>query len=69
MEKRRRKRIPFKPKTDHMQDKTNGKLMEIIADKNSPYWQDAFNELDARMVAAQVKDKKGFDTPPPPPIP
>lgn len=52
-----------------MEDLINGKLLEILADKNHEKWQDALNELDARMEAAQVKNKKGFDTPKPPPIP
>lgn len=50
-----------------MQDKTNGKLLEIIADKNNPSWQDAFDELQKRVVDSGNAEQKGFDRPKDPP--
>lgn len=50
-----------------MQDKTNGKLLEILADKNSPYWQDAFNEMLARVNDSGYLEYKGFERPKNPP--
>lgn len=67
MEKKSRKRIPIKPKTNHMQDKTNGKLLEIIADPHNENWQAAFDELNSRVVAAEYTLHKGFERPQNPP--
>ncbi len=50
-----------------MNDKTNEKLLQIIADKNHPSWQDAFNELQSRINVAEYGLYKGFERPQNPP--
>lgn len=50
-----------------MQDKTNEKLMAIISDKNHADWQAAYDEMQARIVAADYGNYKGFERPQNPP--
>lgn len=50
-----------------MQDKTNGKLLEIIADPHNENWQAAYDELNARVVDAEYTLHKGFERPQNPP--
>lgn len=47
---------------------TNGELLIEIRN-NTELKEASIEELDSRMEAAKVKLKKGFDTPPAPPIP
>lgn len=48
---------------------TNGELLEIAGHPENELWASALEKLDEYMTAADVKVKKGFENPPPPPNP